>query len=58
VETILGELSQIEDEVYKENELEFEKLIKLPIENLQMIEINFKKVRKRRRKGRTNMLHK
>jgi hypothetical protein len=58
VEIILGESGQMEEEVYKENELVYENLIKLPIENLQMIEINLKNVRKRRRKGRTNMLHK
>jgi Zn finger protein HypA/HybF involved in hydrogenase expression len=56
IEIILGESENTNYETYKKMELENDTLIRLPLENLQMLEINIKNEKKRRRTEKKKML--
>jgi hypothetical protein len=59
IEIILGESNRLEkNEGYERDELEKEKLLLLPYENLQIIDKNQKNAWKRKKEKKRNMLQK
>jgi hypothetical protein len=57
IETILGEFELLDEGIYDKDEMETEKLMLMPVENLQMMEVNIENAKKRQwQKRKKNIL--